>query len=152
MHPSLASGVCEATSRLFFEESRTGRRARLAGLVRQVASSRKRVVSAACLADRNEQLADTPDNHGASPKPTLTLSPRLPWNRPTYVHALNGHQAIVDWFMSTGLKPYVDPLSSSDRVSYLDQYRAKISQAYPLEPDGKVLLRFPRLFILARRS
>ncbi len=26
----------------------------------------------------------------------------------TYVHALNGHQAIVDWFMSTGLKPYVD--------------------------------------------
>jgi trans-aconitate methyltransferase len=24
----------------------------------------------------------------------------------TYVHGLSGHQAIVDWFMSTGLKPY----------------------------------------------
>jgi len=69
----------------------------------------------------------------------------------TYVHALAGPQAIVDWFMSTGLKPYIDPLPDAERALFLDRYREKITKAYPAEPDGRVLLRFPRLFILATR-
>ncbi|WP_186420637.1 trans-aconitate 2-methyltransferase [Bosea sp. CS1GBMeth4] len=70
----------------------------------------------------------------------------------TYVHALAGHDAIVAWFMSTGLKPYIDPLPAGEREAFLARYREKIAAAYPVEPDGKVLLRFPRLFILAVRS
>lgn len=69
----------------------------------------------------------------------------------TYVHALSGHQAIVDWFTSTGLKPYIDPLPEAERALFLDKYRAKIAQAYPTESDGRVLLRFPRLFVVATR-
>jgi trans-aconitate 2-methyltransferase len=69
----------------------------------------------------------------------------------TYVHGLSGHQAIVDWFMSTGLKPYIDPLPEAERVLFLEKYRAKIAQAYSTESDGRVLLRFPRLFIVATR-
>ncbi len=69
----------------------------------------------------------------------------------TYVHALANHQAIVDWFMSTGLKPYIDPLPEADRALFLESYRERIAQAYPAEPDGRVLLRFPRLFILATK-
>ena len=67
----------------------------------------------------------------------------------TYVHALAGHDAIVEWFKSTGLKPYIDPLPADEREAFLALYREKIAAAYPVEPDGKVLLRFPRLFILA---
>jgi trans-aconitate 2-methyltransferase len=70
----------------------------------------------------------------------------------TYVHALEGHQAIVDWFMSTGLKPFIDPLPEAERQLFLERYREKIALAYPAEPDGRVLLRFPRLFILATRA
>jgi len=70
----------------------------------------------------------------------------------TYVHALAGHDAIVEWFKSTGLKPYIDPLPAEEREAFLASYREKIAAAYPLEPDGKVLLRFPRLFILAVRG
>jgi trans-aconitate 2-methyltransferase len=70
----------------------------------------------------------------------------------TYVHALAGHDAIVEWFKSTGLKPYIDPLPADEREAFLALYREKIAKAYPLEPDGKVLLRFPRLFILATRA
>ncbi|MGE7471958.1 hypothetical protein ACQKLX_21125 [Bosea sp. NPDC003192] len=70
----------------------------------------------------------------------------------TYVHVLAGHQAIVDWFMSTGLKPYIDPLPEAERVLFLDRYREKIARAYRAEPDGRVLLRFPRPFIVATHS
>jgi trans-aconitate 2-methyltransferase len=70
----------------------------------------------------------------------------------TYVHALAGHDAIVEWFKSTALKPYLDPLPADEREGFLARYKERIAPAYPVEPDGKVLLRFPRLFILATRS
>jgi trans-aconitate 2-methyltransferase len=69
----------------------------------------------------------------------------------TYVHALDGPAAIVEWFRSTGLKPYLDPLSDEKRADYLALYAAAITDAYPAQGDGKVLLRFPRLFFVAQR-
>jgi trans-aconitate 2-methyltransferase len=70
----------------------------------------------------------------------------------TYVHPLDGAEAIVEWFKSTGLKPYLDPLSREERSEYLRRYQAAIAQAYPVQHDGKVLLRFPRLFFIAQRK
>ncbi|QRM30926.1 trans-aconitate 2-methyltransferase [Microvirga sp. VF16] len=70
----------------------------------------------------------------------------------TYIHPLDGAEAIVEWFKSTGLKPYIDPLSPEERSEYLRRYHAAIAQAYPTQQDGKVLLRFPRLFFVARRQ
>jgi trans-aconitate 2-methyltransferase len=70
----------------------------------------------------------------------------------TYIHPLVDAGAIVEWFKSTGLKPYLDPLSPEEQSEYLRRYRVEIEKAYPAQQDGRVLLRFPRLFFVAQRQ
>lgn len=70
----------------------------------------------------------------------------------TYHHVLDDHQAIVEWFKGSGLRPFIDPLSEDDSAAFQAAYLDRLKQGYPLQYDGKVLLRFPRLFVVAVRS
>ena len=72
--------------------------------------------------------------------------------RTTYQHPLESAAAIVEWLRATGLRPFLEPLSEPQRSAFLAEYEARIAQAYPPRADGKSLLAFPRLFIVAQRS
>lgn len=66
-----------------------------------------------------------------------------------YTHVLDGAQGIVDFVSTTGLRPYLDPLDELMRGIFIDAYRANLAKAYPEMLDGKVLMRFPRIFLVA---
>lgn len=68
-----------------------------------------------------------------------------------YIHPLDGPQGVVDWFEGSGLRPFLDLLSPEESVDFLARYRERLAQAYPRQPDGKVLLRYPRLFFVLHK-
>ena len=68
-----------------------------------------------------------------------------------YLYALKGVGAIIDLMKATSLAPFLRPLDEASRRRFLDRYVTELARAYPVQPDGTVLLRFPRIFVLARR-
>ena len=68
-----------------------------------------------------------------------------------YNHVMASPQAIVEWFKGSSLQPFLSPLDAAAREKFLAAYGQKIVGAYKPRADGKVLLKFPRLFIVAVR-
>jgi trans-aconitate 2-methyltransferase len=71
--------------------------------------------------------------------------------RTDYVHPLAGPAAIVAFFRSTGLLPFLGPLNADEREEFLARYLDEVVQAYDVQQDGTVLLHMQRLFIVATR-
>ena len=68
-----------------------------------------------------------------------------------YQHPMASPAAIVEWLQATGLRPYIAPLSPELRASFLAEYERRIAAAYEPRADGRRLLAFPRIFIVAQR-
>ncbi|KAJ5172663.1 Trans-aconitate 2-methyltransferase [Penicillium capsulatum] len=67
----------------------------------------------------------------------------------SYYHSLENHEAIIEWVKGTGLRPFLDPLSAEEKQGYLREYLKRLAEKYPTCIDGRVLLPYPRLFVVA---
>lgn len=97
--------------------------------------------------------------HLFKPSPTQTpdfyyehLSPKCQhldiWQT-DYLQALEGDNPVADWTKGTWLRPFLDALDKEGQPIFEACYRKLIKAAYPSLADGKTLLPFKRLFILA---
>lgn len=68
-----------------------------------------------------------------------------------YQHPMESAAAIVQWVRGTGLKPFVEGLPADLQARFLAEYERRVDAAYPVRADGKRLLAFPRLFLVAQR-
>lgn len=67
-----------------------------------------------------------------------------------YQHVLTNADAIVEWYKGSGMRPFLEAMSSeAERNEFVAAYTEKIRAAYKPQPDGKVLFPFRRLFVIA---
>ena len=67
----------------------------------------------------------------------------------TYFHAMPSHQSIVEWYKGTGLRPYLEQLSDSDKAEFENDVLTETQRFYPVQQNGEIIFRFPRLFMIA---
>ena len=78
------------------------------------------------------------------------LAARLTLWQTTYYHSLPNHQGLIDWYASTGLKPYLERLPRDvERRAFQAQILEICRDQYPLQSDRRVLFPFRRLFFVA---
>src|ERR1700742_2584141 len=68
-----------------------------------------------------------------------------------YLQVLTGEDAVFRWVSGTGLRPFLAALDGAEREAYVQDYKARLNEAYPMRASGKVLFPFRRLFVVARR-
>lgn len=67
----------------------------------------------------------------------------------TYMHRLKDHEAIMEWYRGTGLRPYLSQLSQEDQIVFEKEIFAQIVVQYPVQKNGEIVFPFPRFFFVA---
>jgi trans-aconitate 2-methyltransferase len=67
-----------------------------------------------------------------------------------YLQPMPDLQGIVDWYKSTGLRPYLDRImDEAEQRDFLEEYRAKLEPFFPASEESGVPFVFRRIFIVA---
>jgi trans-aconitate 2-methyltransferase len=66
-----------------------------------------------------------------------------------YLQILDGEHPVKEWVKGTWLRPLLDALEEPARSRFEASYAGLVARAYPRRSDGRTLLPFRRLFIVA---
>lgn len=66
-----------------------------------------------------------------------------------YIQEMTDHQAIFNWVQGTGLRPILSKMQKADQIEFEKEYVDEITREYSLQKNGKVLMPFRRLFMVA---
>ena len=70
-----------------------------------------------------------------------------------YLHVMPSHDALVQWYSGSALRPYLDHLTDDDeQAAFLAEYHDLLVPAYPPQRDGNILFPFHRIFFTARAA
>ena len=68
-----------------------------------------------------------------------------------YYHIMKSHADIVRWFRGTGLRPYLDCLKDNEtHTEFIKEYENALKAVYHVQPDGKILFPFTRIFFVVK--
>jgi len=68
----------------------------------------------------------------------------------TYLHLLDGDDPVFAWVSGTGARPTLEALPADLRPGFEEEFKRRLRAAYPPR-DGRVVLPFRRIFVVARR-
>lgn len=94
-------------------------------------------------------------HQGADPGEYLDLLSRAgcavdAWET-TYLHVLDGDDAVLRWITGTALRPILAALDGAERDEFIAEYGARLREAYPKRSYG-TLYPFRRVFVVARAA
>lgn len=67
----------------------------------------------------------------------------------TYLHRLPSHDAIMEWYKGTGLRPYLGLLCADRAAAFEKAVLCEVKKEYPVHKNGEIIFRFPRFFFIA---
>ena len=69
-----------------------------------------------------------------------------------YFHVMNTHADIVKWYSGAGLRPYLACLKDDSlEVEFCKEYESALASVYPIQPNGKILFPFTRIFFTLKK-
>ena len=80
------------------------------------------------------------------------LTPAFHLWQTTYFHHMPNHEAIIEWYRGTGMRPYLEALPPEKQERFVQDVLKEVKRTYPLQKDGTVIFQFPRLFFVARKD
>lgn len=66
-----------------------------------------------------------------------------------YFHTVDSFDSVIDWYSSSGLRPYFERMDEETKSEFLSDLKKRISEEYTIMANGKVVLKMPRLFFTA---
>lgn len=104
---------------------------------------------------RWEKLQSVQNFNNLSPDATYdvlsTCSHQIEMWESVYYHIVPDHQAVLEWYKGSGLRPYLDRLDENERELFLAELLHRVQAAFPTTAEKTVLLKMPRLFFIAHK-